>query len=335
MPTGRPGYGRAVQSRPVVLLAFDGVQPLDVTGPFEVFAGANEALGGPVYELSVAAPGRGVVRAASGLALVADQDLRTVPAVDTLVVAGGQGVHQARRDPAVLAWATATAAGARRVASVCTGAFLLASAGLLGDGPVTTHWAHAARLAREFPELVVDPDPVFTRAGAVWTSAGVTAGIDLALALVEEDHGAELAQLIARHLVMFLRRPGGQSQFSAPVWAAAPAPGPVRAACDHIHTHVDDDLSIDRLADLVGLSPRHFQREFRRQVGQPAGRYVDRVRVEAARRALEDEPTTTVTVVARRCGFGSAETLRRAFTRHVGVAPDDYRRRFARTAAPA
>jgi len=324
-----------VQSRPVVLLAFDGVQPLDVTGPFEVFAGANEALGGPVYDLSIAAPGRGVVRSASGLALVVDHDLRAVPAVDTLVVAGGQGVHAARRDEAVLAWVRATSEGARRVASVCTGAFLLASAGLLGDGPVTTHWAHADRLAREFPDLHVDPDPVFTHAGDVWTSAGVTAGIDLALALVEDDHGAELAQLIARHLVMFLRRPGGQSQFSTPVWAAAPVPGPIRVACDHIHTHVDDDLGIERLAGLVGLSPRHFQREFRRQVGQPAGRYVDRVRVEAARRALEDEPATTVAVVARRCGFGSAETLRRAFTRHVGVAPDDYRRRFARTAAPA
>lgn len=318
----------------MVLLAFDGVQPLDVTGPFEVFAGANEALGGPVYDLSVAAPGRGIVRSPSGLGLVADRDLRTVPVIDTLLVPGGQGVHAARRDEAIVGWVRATAAGARRVGSVCTGAFLLASAGLLDDGPVTTHWAHAARLAREFPDLVVDPDPVFTHVGDVWTSAGVTAGIDLALALVEEDHGAELAQLIARHLVMFLRRPGGQSQFSAPVWAAAPAPGPIRAACDHIHTHVDDDLSIGRLAGLVGLSPRHFQREFRRQVGQPAGRYVDRVRVEAARRALEDEPATTVAVVARRSGFGSAETLRRAFTRHVGVAPDDYRRRFARTAAP-
>lgn len=318
-----------MRSRPVVILAFDGVQPLDVTGPYEVFAGANEALGGPLYELVVAAPVRGMVRSVSGLALGVDRDLRGVPAVDTLVVAGGQGVHLARRDPEVLTWVQATAAGARRVASVCTGAFLLASAGLLGDGPVTTHWAHADRLAREFPDLEVDPDPVYACRDGVWTSAGVTAGIDLALALVEEDHGPELAQLIARHLVMFLRRPGVQSQFSAPLWAAAPAPGPVRAACDHIHGHVDEDLSIDRLAGIVGLSPRHFQREFRRQVGQPAGRYVDRVRVEAARRALEQEPRATVAVVAERCGFGSAETLRRAFTRHVGVAPDDYRRRFA------
>ncbi|MCB1015064.1 MAG: AraC family transcriptional regulator [Acidimicrobiales bacterium] len=273
-----------MQRRTVVLLAFDGVQPLDVTGPHEVFAGANEALGGPVYDLSVAAPTRGGVRSPSGLVLGVDRDLRTVPPVDTLLVAGGQGVHAARRDEAVLAWVRATAAGARRVASVCTGAFLLASAGVLGEGPVTTHWAHADRLAREFPDLEVDADPVYTTDGRVWTSAGVTAGMDLALALVEADHGAELAQLIARHLVLFLRRPGGQSQFSTSVWAAAPPPGPVRAACDHIHAHVADDLSIDRLAGLVGLSARHFQREFRRQVQIRA--VVERVGLNAVRHEL-------------------------------------------------
>jgi transcriptional regulator GlxA family with amidase domain len=313
----------------VVFLAFEGLQPLDVTGPYEVFAGANQALGHDAYPLTIVAAAAGVVRAPSGLALVADQAFAPMPDVDTLIVPGGQGVHHARGDEQTLSWLRDTAAGARRVTSVCTGAFLLASAGLLGDGPVTTHWASADRLAREFPGLAVDPDPIYVCNGAVWTSAGVTAGIDLALALVEADHGADLAQQIARHLVMFLRRPGGQSQFATSVWSPATDPGPVRNAQDHIHDHVDDDLSIERLAALVGMSPRHFQREFRRQLGEPVGRYVDRVRVEAARRALEDDPSTNLAVIAARCGFGTAESLRRAFARRLGVSPDQYRRRFA------
>ena len=329
MPRGPPSYGCRVRTRPVVLLAFDGIQPLDVVGPYEVFAGANQALGGEAYGLAVVAAAAGPVRAPSGLGLVADRGFGPLGPIDTLVIPGGHGVHAARADPVTIDWVRETAAGARRVASVCTGAFLLASAGLLGDGPVTTHWASADRLATEFPGLCVDPDPVYLRSGAVWTSAGVTAGIDLALAMVEDDHGAGVAQQIARHLVMFLRRPGGQSQFATAVWAPAPVPGPIRAAQDHIHANVGSDLAIDRLSALVAMSPRHFQREFRRLLGEPPGRYVDRVRVEAARRALEDDPDATVTTVARQCGFGTAETLRRSFARHVGVSPDQYRRRFA------
>lgn len=323
-----------MEPRPVVIVAFPDVQALDVTGPFDVFSGANDALGTEAYEITLVAAVPGPVRTASGMAVVAERHLAEAVEVDTLLVPGGRGVHAARLEPATLDAVARHARAARRVASVCTGTFLLASAGVLREGPVTTHWAHADRLADEFPGLVVERDPLWVRNGRCWTSAGVTAGIDLALALVEDDHGAEVAQLIARHLVMFLRRPGGQSQFATAVWAPAADPGPIRAAQDHIHAHPDADLSVERLAALVALSPRHFQREFARRVGETPGRYVERVRVEVARRALEASPEVPVSAVAERSGFGSAETLRRSFLRHVGVPPDHYRRRFA-TTAPA
>jgi transcriptional regulator GlxA family with amidase domain len=197
---------------------------------------------------------------------------------------------------------------------------------------VTTHWARAEQLAEAHPLAEVDPEPIYVRDGDLWTSAGVTAGIDLALALVEVDHGPELAQTIARWLVMFLRRPGGQSQFAVPVWADAAPAGPVRRAQDLVHAEPGADWTVTTLADRVGMSPRHFSRSFTDQVGEPPGHYVTTVRVEAARRLLEQEPDTTTAVVARRCGFGTAETLRRAFLRRLGVPPEQYRRRFTLTA---
>jgi len=185
--------------------------------------------------------------------------------------------------------------------------------------------------AERHPLAEVDPDPIYVRDGDLWTSAGVTAGIDLALALVEHDHGPELAQTIARWLVMFLRRPGGQSQFAVPVWAEPAPPGPVRQAQDLVHAEPGADWRVSELADRVGMSPRHFSRSFTEQVGQSPGHYVTTVRVEAARRLLEQEPHTTTAVVARRCGFGTAESLRRAFQRRLGIPPDNYRAKFATT----
>ncbi|MEV0389693.1 helix-turn-helix domain-containing protein [Nonomuraea sp. NPDC050643] len=218
--------------------------------------------------------------------------------------------------------------------SVCSGAFLLAAAGLLDGRRVTTHWARTRRLAREYPAVTVDGDPIFVRDGHVWSSAGVTAGMDLALALVEDDLGREVALTVARHLVMFLRRPGGQSQFSVALWSAQPATDPVRAAVAAIHADPGARHGIGDLAAHAGLSPRHLQRRFTAELGVPPGSYVERVRVEAARCALaeSDDP---VEVIARRCGFGTAETLRRTFHRRVGVAPSDYRDRFHSTASPA
>ncbi len=320
-------------ARRVVLVVFDGLQPLDVTGPHEVFAGANEVVdaegrAGPRYELVIAALRAGPVRARSGLAVVADAALADVAGpAHTLVVVGGPGVRQACDDPAVVAEVVRLAAGADRVTSVCTGAFLLATAGLLDGRRATTHWSATSRLAREHPGVTVESDPLFVRDGDVWTSAGVTAGIDLALALVEDDWGAATAVRIARHLVMFLRRPGGQSQYSVPLWTASPEHEPVRAVCELVQRDPGAELSVDVMAAAAGLSPRHFVRVFAREVGLPPGRYVEDVRLEAARRELEGAGVG-VDVVARRCGFGTSETLRRVFLRRLGVSPSDYRRRF-------
>lgn len=308
----------------VVVVVFDGVQSLDVTGPLEVFAGAAHAPGAG-YRVRTASLGGGAVVCSSGLGLVPSAALEGVGRVDTLVVPGGEGTRG--EQPALVGWLRGHAGGAGRVASVCTGAFLLAEAGVLDGLRVTTHWAFCERLAREYPSVRVDPEPIFVRQGRVVTSAGVTAGIDLALALVEEDLGGAVALEVARHLVVFLRRPGGQAQFSTHLSAQAVRRDPVREVQHWIAEHPEGDLSVGALAGRAGLSPRQFARVFVREVGCTPGRYVERVRVETARRLLE-EGEAPVVAVARRCGFASAEVMRRAFVRAVGCAPARYRERF-------
>jgi transcriptional regulator GlxA family with amidase domain len=304
---------------------FDGFQPLDLVGPYAVFDDAG-------YRPRIIAPRAGLVRSRSGLPVHAEygvDDLDPV-GVDTLIVAGGTGVDEARLDAALVGWVAAAGATARRVTSVCSGVFLLAAAGLLNGRRVTTHWKRRDQLAAEHPELTVDCDPIFIRDGRFWTSAGVTAGMDLALALVEEDLGRDAAHEVARELVMFLRRPGSQSQFSVPLWSAQPSSDPIRTAVDAVHAAPGARHGIEDLAARAGLSPRHLQRRFTAELGVPPAAYVERVRIEAARRALAegDDP---IEAIARRCGFGTAETLRRAFHRHVGVPPSDYRDRFRST----
>ncbi|MFJ8467334.1 GlxA family transcriptional regulator [Streptomyces swartbergensis] len=317
--------------RRIVFVVFDGFQPLDLTGPHEVFRSAGDG-----YACEVVAPRAGPVRSGSGLLVHAGHGVADLgPAgIDTLVVVGGRGVDRARQDETLVSWIAAAAAGARRVASVCSGVFLLAAAGLLDGRRVTTHWAREEQLAREHPEVRVDCEPIFVRDGRVWTSAGVTAGMDLALALVEDDLGREVAHAVARQLVLFLRRPGGQSQFSVALWARQPATDPVRAAVTAIHADPGARHDIAGLAAHAGLSPRHLQRRFTAELGVPPAAYVERVRVEAAQRALTegDEP---VEAIARRYGFATAETLRRTFHRRLGIAPSDYRARFRSTAEPA
>ena len=330
--------------RTVLIVLFDGVQSLDVTGPLEVFAGANRwqsgrdpssagsnGPDGPAYRIRTASLGGHPVRTSSGLRLAPDGSLdqgehaQGGSGPDVLLVPGGEGTRDA--DPELLAWLSAHGSRARRLVSVCTGAFLLAEAGLLDRRRVTTHWAYCATLAARFPEITVDPDPIFVTDGHVTTSAGVTAGIDLALALVEDDLGRDAALDIARHLVVFLRRPANQAQFSTQLAAQLAGREPLREVQRWIADHPAADLSVEMLASRASLSPRQFARAFAAEVGMPPGRYVDRVRLEAARRELEDTGAA-VGQVARSCGYGTPEAMRRAFIRTLGVSPAGYRQRF-------
>lgn len=313
--------------RRVEILAFPQVQLLDVAGPLQVFATANERLGRqPPYAPRVIAPAGPPLAASAGLHLVAEPLPEMDSPVDTLIVAGGPGVTAACADPALVAWVAARADRARRVASVCTGAFLLAATGLLDGRRAATHWAHCEALSALHPRIRVEPDPIFVRDGPIWTSAGITAGIDLALALVEEDLGREAALAIARHLVMFLKRPGGQAQFSA---ALSLQGGGDRFAALHdwIGQNLAADLSLPALAAQAGLSERSLSRHYREATGVTPAKGVERLRLEAARRAL-GETRMPVKRIARECGFGSEETMRRAFLRHVAATPQDYRARF-------
>ena len=306
--------------RTVLIVLFDGVQSLDVTGPLEVFANA------PGYHVTTASLDGQPVTTSSRLTIVPDASLRDLSGrTDLLIVPGGEGAR--RPDQALVRWIAAHARHAARVASVCTGTFLLAEAGLLHGRRVTTHWAYCAELAGQYPDLTVDPDPIFIVTGDLATSAGVTAGIDLALALVEEDLGRAVALAIARHLVVFLRRPGSQSQFSTQLSAQVADRAPLRDVQQWIAEHPAGDLSVDTLAQRASLSPRQFARAFAVETGMPPGRYVDRARLEAARRRLEDT-AGGVEETARACGYGTPEAMRRAFVRALGVSPAEYRRRF-------
>ena len=273
--------------RTVIVIAFPGVQSLDVAGP-----------------------------------------------LDTLVVAGGEGTRSVVGDAGVIGAVRRLAPQTRRIASVCTGAFVLAEAGLLDGRRATTHWGSCDLLAQRYPAVRVDPDPIFVRDGETWTSAGVTAGIDLALAMVEDDLGRDVALAIARRFVVFLKRPGGQSQFSAQLAGQFAEQPPLRDLQGWVVEHLADELTVERLAEHVAMSPRNFSRAFRREVGVTPARFVERVRVEAARRRLEDT-TLSVEEVAAGCGFGTAETMRRTFLRVVRVTPTDYRIRFRSERASA
>jgi transcriptional regulator GlxA family with amidase domain len=314
--------------RKVVIVGFPGVQALDVVGPHDVFTTASLLTGG-AYDVVVASSGGQPVTTATGLGFVAAPLPDPDDSVDTVVLPGGGGVDEARTDSELVTWIKAVAGTARRVVTVCTGAFLAADAGLLDGCRVTTHWAFAGRLAREFPAIDVDADPIFVRSSdTVWTAAGVTAGIDLALSLVEDDHGTEVAQTVARWLVLYLRRPGGQTQFAAPVWMPRAKRTSIREVQEAIETEPGGPHSIGDLARRAAMSPRHFTRVFTAEVGEAPGHYVERVRTEAARRQLE-ETDDTVVAIATRCGFGTAETMRRNFLRRVGISPDQYRKAFA------
>jgi transcriptional regulator GlxA family with amidase domain len=315
--------------RRVEILAFDQVQLLDVAGPLQVFATANDLVQatkrpGP-YKAVVVSDGPQTMSSA-GLGLATQPLAKNAQPLDTLMVAGGWGVHTACKDARLVGWIKARAKAARRVASVCSGAFLLATAGLLDGRRAATHWGRCNEFAAHFPKVKLEPDPIFVRDGNVWTSAGVTAGIDLALALVEEDLGHELALAVARQLVVFLKRPGGQSQFSATL---ALQGGGTRF--ERLHAWIADnlrrELSVGALAEASGMSERSFVRHYRQATGMTPARAVEQIRVEAARQTLE--LGLPVKRVAARCGFGSEETMRRSFQRLLGASPQAYRERFS------
>ncbi|MFC8517309.1 GlxA family transcriptional regulator [Streptomyces sp. NPDC057257] len=308
----------------VLVVLFDNVQSLDVTGPVEVFNGAELHRPG-TYRIRTASPDGAPVRTSSGLTLVPDHSFADAPPAHTLLVPGGAGTR--RPDERVVAWLREQGPRAGRLVSVCSGALLLAAAGLLDGHRATSHWSVCEKLAREYPDVEVDPDPIYIRDGRLATSAGVTSGIDLALALVEEDIGREVALSVARHLVVFLRRPGNQAQFSAQLAAQTAQREPLREVQQWITEHPGADLSVETLAARARLSPRHFARAFQTETGMTPGRYVDRVRLEHARRLLEDT-ADGVEEISRACGYGTPEAMRRSFVRTLGAAPAEYRRRF-------
>jgi transcriptional regulator GlxA family with amidase domain len=309
-------------NRRVVFVVYPRITALDLVGPHEVFAVAG------AYDIVVAGPRSGEVVTARGLRIGADRSIAAVRGpIDTLVVVGGEGAFAAARDSRFVTAVAKLAGRSRRVASVCTGAFVLAEAGLLHGKRATTHWLSCERLAQKYPDVEVDADRIFVRDGEVWTSAGVTAGMDLALALVADDLGQDAAREVARRLVMYVQRPGGQAQFSAQLSAQRAARNPLRELQGWIGEHPAEDHAVERLAARVAMSPRHFARVFRAEVGCTPAAYVEQVRVEVARRLLE---TTSLSVeeVTATAGFGTTETLRRAFARRVGTSPTDYRDRF-------
>ena len=314
------------------MLVFPSVQLLDLAGPLQVFATCNDRHGvagsAPPYAARVIACGAMSITTSSGLALAVEPLPPAGSTVDTLIVAGGSGVTAASQDRQLVDWLRSHAARARRVASVCTGAFMLAEAGLLDGRRAATHWANCAELASLYPKVRVEADPIFVRDGSVWTSAGITAGIDLALALVEEDFGREVALDVARWMVMFLKRPGGQAQFSTAL-ALQAAEHRFGALHDWIEAHLAADLSLPVLAKQAGMSERSFSRHYNDATGLTPARAVERLRLEAARRLLIDA-AIPIKRIATLCGFGSEETLRRSFLRLLAVSPQDYRARWTR-----
>lgn len=319
-----------IAPRRIDVLAFPDFQLLDVAGPAQVFAVANDQATKrqepSPYRIRVIAPGGAQIRASSGLSFGTEELPDPTEQVDTLIVAGGQGVMKAAEDARLVEWLRVRAGVARRTASVCTGAFLVAAAGLFDGRRAVTHWEYCDLLGRRHPAVTVEPDPIFVHDGPVWSSAGVTAGIDLSLALVEEDLGRTVALAVARYLVVFLKRPGGQAQFSAAL--------SLQSADDHfadlhgwLAEHLGETLSLSRLASKARMSERTFLRRYREATGLTPGRAIERLRVEAARQLLA-ETRLPAKRIAARCGFGSEETMRRSFVRLQGVSPQDYRLRF-------
>jgi transcriptional regulator GlxA family with amidase domain len=317
----------------VAIVALPGVQLLDVSGPLDVFAQANVEAGRKVYELRVVACESGPIRSSSGVRLLPDLVAGEAGhKFDTLLVAGAPHADRMLLDKAVIDWIRTSAARARRYGSVCTGAFVLAATGLLDKRRVTTHWASAQHLAQSYPSITVEEDAIYIRDGKLRTAAGVTAGLDLALSLVEEDLGKDVAMRVAAQLVMFFKRSGGQLQFSRKGEARPVGRSVLQKVQRWVAANPALPFSVEMLAAHAGLSPRHFARIFHAEVGITPAAWVEITRVTAAR-ALLEAGTDAPKQIAARCGFANADTLRRAFVKHVGVTPAEYRKRHGNVAA--
>ncbi|MFC0436334.1 GlxA family transcriptional regulator [Kutzneria buriramensis] len=311
--------------RRVVIVGYPDVELLDVACVADTFDAANRVGASPQYTIEFATLGAQPAISGSGLVLAGQHALERVTGpLDTLVVSGGLGHETAAADPVLVAHVRRLARESRRVSSVCSGASVLAAAGLLDGRRCTTHWVVAPGLAERYPRINVDPKPLYIKDGNVYTAAGVTSGLDLSLAFVEEDNGAEMARTVARALVTYLQRPGNQAQVSMYVQAPTPENSVVRKLVTHIAANLDDDLGTTALAGRAGVSERHLTRLFLDHIGRPPAKYVRETRTEAAARLLTSTPLP-LAAIARRCGFGSAETLRQAFVGRYGIAPSRYR----------
>jgi len=313
----------------IAILAIPGVQMLDVVGPMDVFSEANAHIGdAPKYEVDIVGIDMNDVKAVNGMRFSPDCSIENTSRIyQTILVAGSPTIRLYESNENLIKWLLGRASHAQRVCSVCSGAFLLAHAGLLNGRRATTHWNSASRLAKGFPKVKVDPDPIYIKDGPIYTTAGVTASLDLALALVEEDHGRAVSLRIAKELILYIKRPGGQSQFSMHLAAQIAENGPTRDIQQWIVENVEKDLRVETLAIKLGMSPRNFARLFKKESRDTPADYVEKARVEAARRLLEgsDHP---LKVVAAKVGFSDQSGLRRAFMRQLNVLPATYRSNF-------
>ncbi len=319
-------------TRRVVMLSYDEANMVDVSGPLQVFASSNREMPDSAvpYELHLASPEGGLVRFSAGLSMLAES-LDAVDAlgeIDTLIIPGGSVDRKPVLDPTLVAWVQNRAPSIRRVCSVCIGAFVLAATGLIDGRRVTTHWRWATSLGERFPAVYVDADPIFINDGPFWTSAGVTAGMDLALALVESDLGHEVAIGVARELVMFLKRPGSQSQFSVALAEQTRSSGRFSELHAWMASRLEQDLQVERLAEHLGMTPRTFARSYVAEVGRTPAKTVELMRLEAACRALE-ETRLPLKRIAAKSGFGEEQNLRRVFLRQMKISPSQYRARFS------
>ncbi|MFZ4285165.1 GlxA family transcriptional regulator [Variovorax sp. HJSM1_2] len=315
----------------IAILAFPRFQLLDVAGPADVFAEASRQLVQPrAYQVQLISTGAAMLKSSSGMCMAVDATVATQRGrIDTLLVAGSPCIDDMAGDADLQRWLQRQVRSVRRYGSVCTGAFVLGAHGLLDGKRVATHWNSTARLAASYPRASVEADAIYVRDDKLFTSAGVTAGMDLALAMVEDDHGRELALQVARQLVMFLKRPGGQSQFSAHLAAQTSERSAVREVQDHVLTHLKEDLSVPALALRAGMSERSFARIFRSEAGTTPAEFVENARIDAARRMAE-ESDVPAKRLADAVGYASVDGFRRAFSRRLGVSLQEYRRRFAR-----